>query len=75
MYKGFDPHKAYFHSVSLAFILLGASLFSIGSVEWLLNHFAFYDLSYPLLKIVAGLVITALGYIHLELELIRISRK
>jgi hypothetical protein len=75
MFKGFDPHKPYFHSVSLALIVTGAGIFAVGLVEWLLNYFDFYYFHAPFSKIVAGLIIAALGYIHLELELIRISRK
>ena len=75
MYKGFNPHEPYFQSVSLALILVGALIFSLGGVEWILNLLADYDFNAPFLKILGGLVVTGLGYIHLELELIRISRK
>lgn len=75
MYKGFDPHKPYFLNVAVIFILVGAGLFAIGLVEWILNMWWFYDFTAPLFKVASGLVVTSLGYIHLELELIRISRK
>ena len=75
MYKDFDPHKPYFHSVALAFIILGAGFFAVGSVEWFANSYSSYGFAFPAAKVLGGLVVAALGYIHLELELIRISRK
>ena len=74
MFKKFDPSLPYFASVALFFILLGAIIFAVGIVEWILN-LGFYEYSWPLFKVVSGVVIMALGYIHFELELMRIGAK
>ena len=75
MIKGFDPHTPYFHSVALALIIGGAFIFALGGIEWIFNIFGDSSFAWPMMKVMGGMVITALGYIHLELELIRISRK
>jgi len=76
MYKNFDPHTPYFYSVSLMFILSGALLLGISIMEAVLNEFSSgFSFNNVFAKLAAGLVVMALGYIHLELELVRISRK
>ena len=75
MYKNFNPHTPYFYSVAMALIVIGAAFVAIGGVEWILNELGTMSFSFPAVKIIGGLVVAALGYIHLELELIRISRK
>lgn len=74
MYKNFDPHKPYFYGVALAFIIFGSAIVAIGIVEWIVN---LYSTNNPFLapsfKVIAGVIVTALGYIHLELELLRIQ--
>lgn len=73
MFTRTRDHTPYFQGVAIALILAGASIFAIGSLQWLLNFFADYGFASPSFKIIGGLVVTALGYIHLELELQRIK--
>ena len=70
---GFEAKKnATFYGVAIIMILIGAALFSIGAVSWLVNCYTDTTvISIPSLKIMGGLVVMALGYIILELELIR----
>ncbi len=74
MFKQFDPHARYFAGVALALILAGAGIFAFGCVQWLYNTVADYSFAMPSVKIIGGLVVIALGYIHLELELIRTKK-
>lgn len=66
-----DPEKIGFFGVSILLILAGIILFSLGSVMWLFNYFGDTTFNAPTLKIMGGLIILALGYVVLELELIR----
>jgi len=75
MLTKFDPHTPYFRGVAMAFIVLGSAIVAVGVVEWILNYASNDTFNDPLLKLLAGIVIIILGYIHLELELIRISRR
>lgn len=69
---GRDPGKATFYGVALALIVLGAAIFALGLVGWLCNYYAGGTLlSIPSVKVMGGAIITALGYILLELELMR----
>ncbi len=71
MMKGLNAHTRYFAGVALALIIVGAGIFAFGCVQWLYNTLSGFDFAMPSVKIIGGLVILALGYIHLELELIR----
>ncbi|MEI6144384.1 MAG: hypothetical protein WCP91_02205 [Candidatus Berkelbacteria bacterium] len=66
-----DPEKIGFWGVSILLILLGVAIFSVGLVMWLFNIFADYAFVLPSAKMIGGLIVLALGYIVLELELIR----
>ena len=57
----------------MAIIIGGAFVFALGGVELLFNVFGSSDYSMPMAKIAAGLIILALGYIQLELELLRMQ--
>ncbi len=57
----------------MATILCGAAIFALGVVELLFNLFGTTNFVSPVGKIAVGLVATSLGYIHLELEQIRIK--
>jgi hypothetical protein len=74
MLKDFDVHTPYFYGVALATIIAGAALFALGAVEWLFGALDIQYFMHPLFKAMGGLVIMSLGYIHLELELMRIHR-
>lgn len=71
MYKNFDPHKPYFYGVAMFIILFGSVLLALGAVELGLNLIGTSSFNQPLLKVMGGVIIIALGYIHLELELLR----
>lgn len=71
MFKKFDTHARYFQGVAIATLLCGAAVVAVGLVEMGSNLWGNMDFSNPFLKIVGGLVVTSLGYIHLELELMR----
>lgn len=73
MYKNFDPHKSYFHGVALSIIIIGASIATIGTVEWISNMANDSGFSSPALKVIGGLIILALGYVQIEIELLRLQ--
>ncbi len=72
-------HKYYkeklFTGVALMFIILGALVFSIGTVVWIYNLAVGYNsiITFPGFKAISGLLVMGIGYIILELELIRIK--
>lgn len=70
---GLEARKnATFYGVAIILILIGAALLAIGCASWVLNCYLNTTIvSIPSLKIIGGLVILSLGYIILELELIR----
>lgn len=61
-----------FYDVALFLIIVGIIIFTYGLVGWVFNtlgnscHFV-----QPSTKIIGGMIILGLGYIHLELELLR----
>lgn len=64
--------KRTFYSVALLIIVLGSAIFAYGMVGWIYNYWNAVNLvAFPSLKIIAGLALISLGYIQLELELIR----
>lgn len=66
-----DPKRS-FANVAMAFILVGAAILSYGMVAWIYNVVLEANLiAFPSIKIIGGLVIMALGYIQLEIELLR----
>jgi len=72
--RTYDSHQPYFRGVAMALILFGAVLFAVGLSQWVLNLWWVSTYFMPSVKVMAGAVIMALGYIHLELELIRIRK-
>ena len=66
-----NSHKRYFASVAIATLLVGAAILALGGVELGFNLWGGATFASPILKVVGGLVVLSLGYIHLELELIR----
>ncbi len=71
MFFGKKQDKSYV-SVAMCFILVGAGVFAFGLVSWLMNTASQTTLvAFPSLKVIGGMVIMALGYIQLELGLIR----
>lgn len=66
-----DANKVSFLGVAIIFILSGATILALGLVMWLFNVCGDASFSIPSSKVIGGLVILALGYIVLELELLR----
>lgn len=64
-----------FSGVAMLFILIGAIVFTVGLVTWVYNMIIGYNtaITFPSFKSIAGLMIMGIGYIILELELIRIK--
>ena len=72
-FRKFDNHKPYFRGVALATLLAGAVLAALGAAELILNLWWNYDFTSPIFKIIGGLAVMSLGYIHLELEMLRVK--
>ena len=72
-FRNFDAHKPYFRGVAIATLLCGAAILALGIVELGMNLWGSSAYSAPLFKIIGGLAVTSLGYIQLELELLRIK--
>ena len=67
-----NPNKIAFRGVGLLFIVIGIIIFSIGTAGWIINFW--YEssmITVPSHKIMGGSIIMALGYLILELELLR----
>lgn len=61
-----------FVGVAMSFILVGAAIFAFGLIGWLVNSMVEENINaLPSLKVIGGLVVMALGYIQLELGLLR----
>ena len=72
-------HKYYkeklFTGVALMFIILGAIIFTVGLVAWFYNMSIGYNsvITFPSFKSIGGLLVMGIGYLILELELIRMK--
>jgi len=65
-------HDKTFIPVAGLMILAGAIIFVFGALGWWMNVSAESSIiAFPSLKVMGGLVIMALGYIQLELGLLR----
>lgn len=61
-----------FVAVAMTMIIIGAAILAFGLVGWLTNVSANeLIVAFPSLKVMGGLVIIGLGYIQLELGLLR----
>lgn len=61
-----------FVAVALVFILLGAAIFAFGAVSWMINTMQQQTIvAIPSVKVIGGLLVMSLGYIQLELGLLR----
>lgn len=74
IFRKFDSHKPYFRGVALATLLAGAVLAALGAAELILNLLWNYEFTSPVFKIIGGLAVMSLGYIHLELEMMRVKK-
>ena len=66
-----ETEKVNFKAIAMAIISAGAFVFAFGIVGWLFNIFTDYSFVLPSSKIIGGLIVMPLGYIILQLELIR----
>lgn len=67
-----NSKKLPFRGVALSLIVVGAVIATIGAVAWVMS--AMWNvgtISQPFGKVIGGVVILALGYVVLELELTR----
>ena len=71
MFNTKRPEDASFMGVAMALIILGAGIFALGVVCWILNLGWDYSFVSPSTKVMGGAIIGALGYVVLELELLR----
>ena len=69
------PNGRTFLGVGILLILVGAAITAISGVEWVGMLFGFGQFGWPAAKLVGGLIVLALGYIALELELIRLKKE
>lgn len=70
------PRDKSFLGVAMGLIIVGAFVLAYGGVAWFYNYLTSTTTNYiPSDKIIGGIVILALGYIVLELELIRHKNK
>lgn len=61
-----------FVAVAMTVILIGAAILAFGLVGWLVNVSAdAVIVVFPSMKVMGGLIIVSLGYIQLELGLLR----
>lgn len=67
-----DLNKFNLTGVALCVIILGAAIFAFGAAGWFINFLASANIAImPSMKIMGGAVLIALGYIQLEIELLR----
>lgn len=71
--RKYDRHQLYFRGVALVTILGGAALLALALVELGLNLWGGGGFAAPVFKIIGGLGVLSLGYIHLELEYLRVK--
>lgn len=71
MFFGKREEKS-FMGVAMLFIFLGIIIFVFGALGWLINSSQQLTImNEPSAKVIGGLIIMALGYIQLELGLLR----
>jgi uncharacterized membrane protein YidH (DUF202 family) len=70
------PKEKTFFGVAMFIILLGVIVLVIGLLQWFYNWWYLdYAFAMPSAKVIGGLIVIALGYIQLELELIRTHKR
>jgi len=73
MFRRRDFNKISFKGVGMALILFGIVIFSASLAEWILISCGATArlIAYPFFKAICGIMILGVGYIILELELLR----
>lgn len=71
MFTKRDYNKISFASVGLAFVFIGAIITAFGLVGWLIQALGGQVMAFPFFKAIGGMGIIGLGYLILELELLR----
>ena len=73
MFTKRDYEKVSFMGVGMAFILFGAIVFAFAITAWILQFFNYTTLTcaFPFFKAIGSAVVIGLGYIILEIELLR----
>lgn len=73
MFTKRDYEKISFMGVGMAFILFGAIVFAFAITAWILQFFGYTTLNcaFPFFKAIGSVVIIGLGYLILEIELLR----
>jgi len=68
----FKREEKSFVAVAMTMIMLGAAVVAFGMVGWLVNVTqSEVIVAFPSVKVMGGLIIVSLGYIQLELGLLR----
>jgi hypothetical protein len=70
-----NSHEPYFWGVAMMLITIGCTVFAVGVVEWIANAYGTAGFFAPTYKLFGGLVVISLGYIVLELELLRTQKR
>ena len=72
MFKKRDYDKISFVSIGQIFILLGAITCAFALAAWLLQFFGYPVMcAFPFFKVIGAAIIIGLGYLILEIELLR----
>ena len=67
--------KMPFRGVALALIIFGALVIGVCGAAWILAYFwDYFVISMPFTKLIGGFIVVALGYVVLELELMRCNK-
>lgn len=70
--KELSGKKMPFAGVAAALIVFGAAVFATGLMFWVISFsWGILTISAPFSKVIGGAIIMALGYVVLELELMR----
>lgn len=64
-----------FYGVAIALIIVGAAIFVVGAIQALLQTLAGWGFGWPFGKVIGGLIILGMGYVILQLELLRTGLK
>jgi hypothetical protein len=75
MFKRRSAENLTFYGVALFIILVGIAILAVGLVQLAGQMLWEWQFGWPMAKVMAGMVILSLGYVVLELELLRRNNK